>query len=343
MPDQAMPLVEVQGLKKYFPIKQGLFMRTVGVVKAVDGVSFSVAQGETFSLVGESGSGKTTVGRTVLRAIEPSAGVVRFHTAPGEVTEITSLEKKQLRLFRRHMQMIFQDPYSSLNPRMTVRDIIAEPLVVSGSYSQAEVDDQVVAVARRCRLNVDYLRRYPHAFSGGERQRIGIARSLILNPKFIVCDEPVSALDVSIQAEILNLLAELQAEMGLAYLFISHDLSVVEHVSDRVAVMYLGQLVEVARTEDLFNHPLHPYTEALLSAIPVADPEQPMQPIPLEGEIPSPLNPPSGCHFHPRCPYAQEICTTTPPAWQELGKGHTVTCHRADSLQLKGVNARISA
>lgn len=339
MAGQAAPLIEVVGLKKYFPIRQGLFLRAAGVVRAVDGVSFSVAQGETFSLVGESGSGKTTVGRTILRAIEPTAGEVRFHQSPREVTEITALDKKHLRLFRRNMQMIFQDPYSSLNPRMTVRDIIAEPYVVNGSGSLKDVDDQVVAVARRCRLNIDYLRRYPHAFSGGERQRIGIARSLILNPKFIVCDEPVSALDVSIQAEILNLLAELQAEMGLTYLFISHDLSVVEHVSDRIAVMYLGQLVETAPTEDLFNHPLHPYTEALLSAIPVADPRQQMKPISLAGEIPSPLNPPAGCHFHPRCPYAEDICRSTPPAWLEPAEGHRATCHFAGSLPLKGVYA----
>jgi oligopeptide/dipeptide ABC transporter ATP-binding protein len=239
--------------------------------------------------------------------------------------------------------MIFQDPYASLNPRMTVRDIIAEPLAVSGPVGRDEIEERVVAIAKLCRLKVDYLSRYPHAFSGGERQRIGIARALILKPKFIVCDEPVSALDVSIQAEILNLLADLQAEMQLTYLFISHDLSVVEYISDRVAVMYLGRLVEEATTEELFRNPLHPYTEALLSAIPAADPQLQMKPVPLSGEIPSPLNPPSGCHFHPRCPYAQAVCTSSGPDWQSFGQGHRVTCHRAAELHLKGVRTPSAA
>lgn len=331
-------LVEVQNLKTHFPIRQGLFSRVTGTVKAVDGVSFVIRRGETFGLVGESGSGKTTVGRSILRAIRHTSGSCHFWLTEDQDVDIFSLEPTELRLFRRHMQMIFQDPYASLNPRMTVREIIAEPLVATRLVkNRSELEDRVVEVARRCRLNIDYLKRYPHAFSGGERQRIGIARSLVLHPEFIVCDEPVSALDVSIQAEILNLLYDLQSEFNLTYLFIAHDLSVVEHVSDQVAVMYLGRLVEIAATTELFNHPRHPYTEALLSAIPAADPDDPMRLIPLKGEIPSPLNPPSGCYFHPRCPYAREICQQSIPEWQELSPGHRVTCHLAKSLELTGV------
>ncbi|MEN6393812.1 MAG: oligopeptide/dipeptide ABC transporter ATP-binding protein [Anaerolineaceae bacterium] len=331
-------LVEVQNLKTHFPIRQGLFSRVTGTVKAVDGVSFVIRRGETFGVVGESGSGKTTVGRSILRAIRHTSGSCHFWLTEDKDVDIFSLEPAELRLFRRHMQMIFQDPYASLNPRMTVREIIAEPLVATRLVkNRSELEDRVVEVARRCRLNIDYLKRYPHAFSGGERQRIGIARSLVLHPEFIVCDEPVSALDVSIQAEILNLLYDLQSEFNLTYLFIAHDLSVVEHVSDQVAVMYLGRLVEIAATTELFNHPRHPYTEALLSAIPAADPDDPMRLVPLKGEIPSPLNPPSGCYFHPRCPYAREICQQSIPEWKELSPGHRVTCHLAKSLELTGV------
>jgi peptide/nickel transport system ATP-binding protein len=338
--DLPIKLVEVKELKKYFLIRQGLFSRTVGVVKAVDGVSLEIYAGETFGLVGESGSGKSTLGRAVLRAIEPTSGSICFQVEKDKAVDLTAMDKKQLRFFRRHMQMIFQDPYASLNPRMTVKEIIAEPLIATGAARQDEVDRLVIEVARQCRLNVDYLRRFPHAFSGGERQRIGIARALVLSPKFIVCDEPVSALDVSIQAEILNLLSDLQQELNLTYLFISHDLSVVEHVSSRVAVMYLGKLVEMATTLELFNNPLHPYTEALLSAIPVADPAEAMRPVLLSGEIPSPLKPPSGCYFHPRCPYVQTICRTEPPVWREIGQGHWVTCHLANTLKLAGVRYR---
>jgi peptide/nickel transport system ATP-binding protein len=334
-------LVEVQDLKTYFPIRQGLASRLVGTVKAVDGVSFSISRGKTFGLVGESGSGKTTVGRSILRAIRPTSGSFHFWLTGDQEVDVFSLAPAELRPFRRHMQMIFQDPYASLNPRMTVREIIAEPLVATRLVNnRTELEERVVEVARRCRLNVDYLQRYPHAFSGGERQRIGIARSLVLNPEFIVCDEPVSALDVSIQAEILNLLYDLQSELNLTYLFIAHDLSVVEHVSDQIAVMYLGRLVEIADTTDLFNNPLHPYTEALLSAIPAADPDDAMRLVPLKGEIPSPLNPPTGCHFHPRCPYAIEICKQAIPEWQELSPGHQVTCHLAEKLVLMGVNSK---
>ncbi len=339
--DYTNTLVEVQDLKTYFPIRQGMFSRLVGTVKAVDGVSFSIDRGKTFGLVGESGSGKTTVGRSILRAIRPTSGSFHFWLTEDQEVDVFSLAPAELRPFRRHMQMIFQDPYASLNPRMTVREIIAEPLVATRLVNnRTELEERVVEVARRCRLNVDYLQRYPHAFSGGERQRIGIARSLVLNPEFIVCDEPVSALDVSIQAEILNLLYDLQSELNLTYLFIAHDLSVVEHVSDQIAVMYLGRLVEIADTVDLFNNPLHPYTEALLSAIPAADPDDAMRLVPLKGEIPSPLNPPSGCHFHPRCPYAIDLCQQTIPEWRELSPGHQVTCHLADKLALMGVSSK---
>lgn len=330
-------LLEVSRLKKYFPLRHGVFGTASNSVKAVDGVNFNICRGETLGLVGESGSGKTTTGRLILRAIEPTEGKVLFQVKEGEVVDFTALNKSELRNFRVHAQMIFQDPYSSLSPRMTVRDIIAEPLIVSKYIKRAEIDEQVRDVALRCHLNIEHLRRYPHAFSGGQRQRIGIARALILNPEFIVCDEPVSALDVSIQAQILNLLKELQTDFELTYLFIAHDLSVIKHVSDRVAVMYLGRLVELASTELLFNGPLHPYTEALMSAIPAADPDKPMQPVVLEGEIPNPADPPSGCHFHPRCLYADEICRIEVPDWKEYGQGHFAACHFANKLELKGV------
>lgn len=330
------PLLEVQNLQVHFPIRAGWFGRVRGFVRAVDDVSFTIQRGETLGLVGESGSGKTTTGRSILRAIEPTGGRVRFHTN-GQVVDITALNKRDLRLFRPHMQMIFQDPYASLNPRMTVRDIIAEPLVASGLASGGEVDERVRETARRCRLNLEHLRRFPHAFSGGQRQRIGIARALVSNPEFIVCDESVSALDVSIQAEILNLLMDLQEELGLTYLFIAHDLSVVAHISDRVAVMYVGQLVELAPTQELFYRPRHPYTEALLSAIPEVDPDQEMRPVPLEGEIPNPADPPPGCRFHTRCPYAQDRCRAEAPLWRSVGPEHFVACHFTDELDLKGV------
>jgi peptide/nickel transport system ATP-binding protein len=287
-------------------------------------------------LVGESGSGKTTAGRTILRAFNPTEGEIVFHLQEGPATDIAKLEAKELRAFRRHAQMIFQDPFSSLNPRMTVRDIIAEPLVAGNVARGAEVDERVRETARLCQLSLEHLRRYPHAFSGGQRQRIGIARALVVQPQFVVCDEPVSALDVSIQAQILNLLMDMQKELGLTYLFVAHDLSVVEHVSDRVAVMYLGRLVEVAPTAALFYQPLHPYTEALMSAIPALDPDEVMKPVMLKGEIPSPANPPTGCHFHPRCPFAQAVCKEAVPEWKEYRPGHFAACHFADSLSLKG-------
>ena len=331
------PLLEVRNLRKYFPMRKGLFGGVKGEVKAVEDVSFAIAEGETLGLVGESGSGKTTTGRCILRAIEPSAGEILFQFGKEQVVDVAQMDKQNLRAFRQKTQMIFQDPYSSLNPRMTVRDIIAEPLVASKLAHGSELDDRVREVARRCQLNLEHLRRYPHAFSGGQRQRIGIARALVVQPRFIVCDEPVSALDVSIQAQILNLLQEIQQELNLAYLFIAHDLSVIEHVSNRVAVMYLGRIVELAPTKELFYMPLHPYSEALVSAIPAADPGEVLDPIILEGEIPSPSNPPSGCHFHPRCPYAEEVCRRETPLLKEYRPGHFAACHFADSLSLQGV------
>ena len=336
---ERQPLLQVQDLKVHFPIRAGWLGRVHGYVKAVDGVSFTIHKGETLGLVGESGSGKTTTGRSILRAIPPTAGRVLFHV-DGQTVDVTALRGRELRNFRRHMQMIFQDPYASLNPRMTVRDIIAEPLVANGMMrDKREIDKRVRETAALCQLSLEHLRRFPHAFSGGQRQRIGIARALVANPEFIVCDETVSALDVSIQAEILNLLMDLQEELGVAYLFIAHDLSVVAHISDRVAVMYLGQIVELAPTKQLFYTPKHPYTEALLSAIPEVDPDQTMRHIPLEGEIPNPANPPAGCRFHTRCPYVADICRTQPPAWQEVAPAHFVACHFAEELTLTGVGA----
>ena len=333
------PVIRVEDLEVHFPLREGFLNRQVGLVKAVDGVTFDVHRGETLGLVGESGSGKTTIGRSVLRAIEPTAGRVRFHRNGSEV-ELTSLSRSELRGIRQHLQMIFQDPYSSLNARMTVRDIIAEPLSAMKLASGSDLDHRVRQIAQRCRLNVEHLRRYPHAFSGGQRQRIGIARALVTDPEFVVADEAVSALDVSIQAEILNLLADLQAELGVAILFIAHDLSVVAHLSHRVAVLYLGQLVELAPTSDLFSRPRHPYTEALLSAIPSVDPNARMAPVALSGEIPSATAPPPGCRFHTRCPYATDRCRTEEPEWVEVEAGHHVRCHLTSTLELTGVDAR---
>jgi len=342
MPDEkppsagAAPLLEVKDLVVQFSVgRRGLFGRADKVLKAVDGVSFTVYRGETLGLVGESGSGKTTVGRAVLRAIEPAAGSVTLYRN-GEAIDVGGLEPRALRDLWRHMQMIFQDPYSSLNPRMTVADIIGEPLLVNGVARGSEIKDRVVEIARRCGFNVDHLNRYPHAFSGGQRQRVAIARALVLHPAFVVCDEPVSALDVSIQAQVLNLLKELQERLELTYLFIAHDLATVAYACDRVAVMYLGQLVEVAPTEKLFYTPLHPYTEALMSAIPVADPDQPIRRVKLRGERPNPTDPPSGCRFRTRCRFAQEICATTVPLLSEHQPGHHVACHFAGDLELAG-------
>jgi peptide/nickel transport system ATP-binding protein len=330
------PLLEIRDLKVHFPIgRRSLFGKTRQSLKAVDGVSFEIRQGETFGLVGESGSGKTTVGRALLRAIELTAGSVTMRL-DGKAVDIASLDRQALRGMWRHMQLVFQDPYASLNPRMTVREIIGEPLFVQGLAKGKDLRDRVIKIAGLCGLDVDFLGRYPHAFSGGQRQRIAIARALAMEPQFIVCDEPVSALDVSIQAQILNLLKELQEQLGLTYLFIAHDLAAVAYACDRVAVMYLGQLVEIAETEKLYYTPRHPYTEALMSAIPVADPDEVMRPAPLLGERPSPANPPTGCRFNTRCSYAQEKCRTDPPELTESQPGHFVACHFADQLNLKG-------
>ena len=306
-------------------------------VRAVNDVSFPVYEGETIGIVGESGCGKTTLGRCIVRAYEPTGGSVVYTTSDGQELDFLKIDKKTMKQYRKEIQMIFQDPYSSLDPRMTVLDIIKEPILANyPKMPKAEVEKKVMESAAKVGLNTTYLKRYPHAFSGGQRQRIGIARALVLNPRIIVCDEAVSALDVSIQAQVINLLHDLQQEFGLTYLFISHDLSVVEYISDRVGVMYLGKMVEFAPTEKLFEHPLHPYTESLLSAVPVADPEVKMERIPLEGEIPNPANPPSGCFFHTRCRYCTEKCVQEAPEYVEYEPEHYVACHRADELKLRG-------
>lgn len=334
----AQRLLEVKGLKKFFPIRSGLLRRVTGQVRAVDDVSFYINQGETLSLVGESGCGKTTTSRCILRAVNPSAGEIYFHTANQKVVELAKLSKAELRPLRRQMQMIFQDPFSSLNPRMTILEIISEPLAVNGVTSRQERRDRVEDLLKMVQLPPEFMNRYPHAFSGGQRQRIGIARALALNPALIVADEPVSALDVSVQAQIVNLLLDLQEELKLSFLFVAHDLSVVKHVSDRVAVMYVGKIVEVAETQALFTNPKHPYTEALLSAVPKPDPRLRSQRIILEGDVADPANPPSGCYFHPRCRYAVERCKNETPQLLEVEPNHYANCHRARELTLVGVN-----
>ncbi len=328
----------VQNLKKHFPIRRGLLRRTVGYVRAVDDVSFTILAGETLALVGESGCGKTTTGRCIIRLIEPSSGEITYQDDTGNALQVTQLDSEQLKAFRRQAQIIFQDPYSSLDPRMSVADIVGEPLKIHDATQRGELSDRVVHLLKSVGLQGDHLRRYPHSFSGGQRQRIGIARALALKPKLIVCDEPVSALDVSIQAQVINLLEDLQEQHGLAYLFISHDLSVVYQISNRVAVMYVGQVVELAKTETLFNHPLHPYSEALLSALPVPNPRRHRRRIVLSGEVANPANPPSGCYFHPRCVYAKEICKHQSPPMREVEPQHFVSCHFAESLTLRGVS-----
>ena len=331
------PLLRVSGLQKLFPIRKGFLKRTVGHVRAVDGVNFHIDEGETLGLVGESGCGKTTTARCILRAIEPTAGEVFMRLSGGSAVEMGGLRPSELRALRREMQMIFQDPFTSLNPRMTLLDLVGEPLLVHGLRSRREREERVADLLRRVGLRPEYMRRFPHAFSGGERQRIGIARALALHPRLVVADEPVSALDVSVQAQILNLLQDLQSELRLTYLFVAHDLSVVRHISNRVAVMYVGRMVELAETEELFSRPKHPYTAALLSAVPEPDPRMRSQRIVLQGEVANPAAPPGGCYFHPRCPHAIEVCRTQAPAWQELSPGHFVSCHRAEELQLPGV------
>ena len=330
-------ILEVKNLKKYFPIQKGFFRKTTGYVKAVDDVDIYINEGETLGLVGESGSGKTTLGRCIIRALEPTEGEVYFRYN-GEPVNLVSLDRTGMSMVRRHLQMIFQDPYSSLDPRMIISDIIAEPLYGNKVLKGKELKERVRELVELVGLEKTQMRRYPHAFSGGQRQRIGIARALASRPKLIIADEPVSALDVSIQAQILNLLQDLQKRFNLTYLFIAHDLSVVEHISDRVAVMYVGKIIELAETEELYIKPKHPYTEALLSAVPQLDPEKRTGRIILPGEVANPANPPSGCYFHPRCNYAKEICKTDMPKWEEVAPEHFVVCHFAKELILKGVD-----
>jgi peptide/nickel transport system ATP-binding protein len=334
-------LLEVNNLKKHFPIKKGFILnKTVGYVKAVDDVSFYIHQGETLGLVGESGCGKTTTGRLIIRAYESTGGKIWFNDRKLGRVDVRELDNNQLHQLRMNMQMIFQDPYSSLNPRFTLLQIVGEPLLVNGVAHGSELQDRVAELLRVVGLRPEYMTRYPHAFSGGQRQRIGVARALALNPQLVICDEPVSALDVSVQAQTLNLLQDLQSQFNLTYLFISHDLSVVEHISDRVVVMYVGKLVEHARTSELFYHPRHPYTEALLSAVPKPDPRLRSMPIVLEGDVADPANPPSGCYFHPRCRFCIDRCKTETPFLREIAPDHFVSCHRADELKLVGVTER---
>ena len=332
-------ILEVKDLKLYFPIYRGLLQRLAGYVRAVDGVSFSLRDGEVMGLVGESGCGKTTVGRTILRLYNPTAGEIWYNRTTGERINLASLNQREMKRLRREMRMIFQDPFSSLNPRLTVKDIISEPLEIHGVARGKAADQRVAELMESVGLNPALMRRYPHEFSGGQRQRIGLARTLSLNPRLVVADEPVSALDVSVQAQVLNLLQELQSRLGLTLIFIAHDLSVVEHISDRIAVMYVGKIVEMAETGELLRQPLHPYTEALLSAVPPADPDIHPSRIQLQGEVPSPANPPSGCIFHPRCIYAKARCAEEVPTLEETEPGHFVSCHFAKELQLKGIGA----
>jgi oligopeptide/dipeptide ABC transporter ATP-binding protein len=331
-------ILEVRDLKMHFPIRRGLLRRVVGAVRAVDGVSFTIRRGETLALVGESGCGKTTVSRCILRAYAPTSGAIRFRAGEEDV-DLVTLKRRDLRPLRRHLQMVFQDPYSSLNPRMVVGEIIGEPLLINGMTDAAERRKRVAELMELVQLPIAYYNRFPHAFSGGQRQRIGIARALALNPDLIVADEPVSALDVSVQAQILNLMLDLQDRLGLTYLFVAHDLAVVKHVADRVAVMYVGRIVELAETQALFARPLHPYTEALLSAAPTPVPGAVSTRIVLEREIADPANPPPGCPFHPRCRYATGACQTDVPDLREVMPGRWVSCHHAEALALRGVGA----
>jgi peptide/nickel transport system ATP-binding protein len=329
-------LLEVRHLKKYFPIYKGVMRKVVNQVRAVDDVSFFVRQGETLGLVGESGCGKTTASRCILRAHAPTSGEILFREADGAITDLAKLDHRSLAHFRPQMQMIFQDPFASLNPRMTILDIVSEPLYVHGMRSRAERTEKVAELLRLVGLRPEYMQRYPHAFSGGQRQRIGIARALALRPRLVVADEPVSALDVSVQAQVLNLMLELQEALQLTYLFVAHDLSVVKHISDRVCVMYVGKIVETAPTLELFAAPRHPYTAALLAAVPVPDPQRRAAIQELPGEVASPANPPSGCYFHPRCQFAVERCRQETPQLQEISPDHFVSCHRAAELSLPG-------
>jgi len=332
------PLLTVKGLRKFYPIHRGFAQRVIGHVRAVDDVSFVIGEGETLALGGESGCGKTTTARCVLRAMAPTSGEILFRTRAGPVVDLAPLSRRELRPLRPEMQMIFQDPFGSLNPRMTLFDNVGEPLLVNGLRARRARMERVAELLRLVGLRAEFMHRFPHAFSGGQRQRIGIARALATEPRLVVADEPVSALDVSVQAQVLNLLLELQERLHLTYLFVAHDLSVVKHISDRVAVMYVGHLVETAPTAAIFARPRHPYTAALMKAVPVPDPRVPSGDVVLKGEVPSPADPPSGCYFHPRCPYAVEVCRLEPPALREVAPDHFVRCHLADELSLEGVD-----
>lgn len=339
MSSPSLKLLELKNLKVHFPITRGVFKKVIGQVKAVDDISFSAFEGETLAVVGESGCGKSTMGRCIIGINKPTEGKINYFEKNGDYVDLGSIDKTELKPYRQAIRMIFQDPYSSLNPRMKVLHIVGEPLLRNNIASGSELEDRVLDLLKKVGLRPEYIRRYPHAFSGGERQRIGIARALALNPRLIIADEAVSALDVSVQAQILNLMQDLQAEFNLTYLFITHDLSVVEYLSDRVAVMYVGKIVEIGTKKQIFNNPKHPYTEALLSAVPKPNPRlrNSGNRILLKGEVADPSNPPSGCYFHPRCPYSQEKCKTDEPKLLELGNGQIVSCHFSEELELKGV------
>ena len=334
-------LLEVNNLKMHFPIRRGFFNRVVGHVKAVDGINFFIREGETSGLVGESGCGKTTTGRCIVRAYDPTGGDIQYLNKNGEHVDLAKMSEEELKPYRQQIRMIFQDPYSSLNPRMTLLQIVGEPLITNNIASGQELQDRVAELLRQVGLRPEFMQRYPHAFSGGQRQRIGVARALALEPRLMLCDEPVSALDVSVRAQILNLLQDLQNQYDLTYLFVAHDLSVVEYIADRVAVMYVGKLVEMASTEALYKNPQHPYTEALLSAVPKPDPRLRSlgKRVILEGDVADPSNPPGGCYFHPRCRYAKEICSHEEPSLRDIGDDHYVACHFAEELDLRGVVA----
>jgi peptide/nickel transport system ATP-binding protein len=335
----SVPLLEVKHLKKFFPIQKGFARRVVAEVRAVDDVSFEVREGETLGLVGESGCGKTTTARCILRAMAPSSGQIMFRTRQGSVVDLARLSRQELRPLRPEIQMVFQDPFGSLNPRMTLLDNVGEPLLVNGLRDRRARRDRVAELLRLVGMRPEYMYRFPHAFSGGQRQRIGIARALATEPRVVVADEPVSALDVSVQAQVLNLLLELQQRLHLTYLLVAHDLAVVRHISDRVAVMYVGQLVEMATAAAIFERPRHPYTAALMRAVPVPDPRIPSGDVALQGEVPNPASPPSGCYFHPRCAFAVDVCRTTTPELRAVAPGHLARCHRADELTLDGIGA----
>jgi peptide/nickel transport system ATP-binding protein len=331
------PILEVKNLRKFFPVQKGILRKIVGQVRAVDGVSISINKGETVSIVGESGCGKTTTARCIMRAIDPTSGEIKFNTKNGEIIDLASLSRDEVRPYRDDIQMIFQDPFSSLNPRMTLFDIVGEPLLVNGMKNRKEREDRVAELMGQVGLRPEYMQRFPHAFSGGQRQRIGIARALSIKPSLIVADEPVSALDVSVQAQVLNLMMDLQDQLNLTYLFVSHDLSVISQISDRVVVMYVGKVVETGTPKEIFESPRHPYTAALATSLPKADPRLKQERIVLQGEVANPSDPPSGCYFHPRCPYATDICKTEVPELKHIGNGRTVSCHRIDEINLPGV------